>query len=156
MKWTAEGIQTAQREKGYVDTAVVPIIQISWGDTAMGYAVGSEYTMKFCEVMENMYKGRLIVFPHLSYIDTTESNFLHPITRLEEQLHEGGIRHIIYVASSLHMKTLEDKISGSMIWLAPVPLSTLNAQQQQEILLAQVKTVMQNIEAKWRAVDVSE
>lgn len=74
MKWQATEMDTYLQAKEYVDTAIIPLIPLSWQkDVKQTVAMGEFISIITMEV-EKQFHGRVVQFPGFTYVKTEDMN----------------------------------------------------------------------------------
>lgn len=150
MKWISKDIETYLSAKEYVDTAVIPLFSLAFDNEMSQSASNAEFITLLTNYLERQFTGRLVLFPPFTYLKNDESeNILNQLKNWEENIEKNEFKHIFYITSESDWKLHEDKLSGSLIWLPSLPLSTLNEQQKNSMIESQVKQLLDLFTRKW-------
>lgn len=142
MNWIEEDIQLSIGQSEYIDTAIIPISEISWGVQAIKHANTRGYIDKFSYLLEKKYKGRILRFPMLFYCEDINS-IEKQIQLLKQQLINENIKHI-------YLLTIEREIKmENVIFIPDLPIEKLDNENQMIILNSQVDEVMKHIDKNW-------
>ncbi|KHF30704.1 hypothetical protein LR68_00655 [Anoxybacillus sp. BCO1] len=96
MKWTAKDVDAYHQAKEYVDTALVPCIPI--GSTNMkAFAEMSEHTLFITNEVERQFKGRVMLFPPLTYF--VQEQIQARVHEWTNVLKQAGFQHVCFVTS---------------------------------------------------------
>lgn len=152
MKWIPQDIEIFKQSKEYIDTAVLPLLPISFKDDEMKQTASmTEFISLLTFQLERQFKGRIMLLPGFTYIKTNdEESLFESIKRWEEELYNEKFKHVFYVTSDSDWKTREDKLKGKLIWLPSLPLDTLDEQYKHSILEDQVKQMLNLFVQKWK------
>ena len=63
MKWVSQDIEMFLKEKQYVDTAVLPLLPVSFGDDIKQSVAMTEFISLLSVQLERQFRGRLIMLP---------------------------------------------------------------------------------------------
>lgn len=152
MKWIPQDIDMFLNAKEYVDTAVIPLLPISFKDDIKQTASMSEFITLLSIQLERQFKGRLLMLPGLTYLkSSSEDKLLENVLEWEQELSENGFKHIFYVTSDSDWKTKEQDLDGSLIWLPSIPLEHMEDSYRVSILENQVKQLINLFVQKWQA-----
>lgn len=146
MNWTVTDIQLYEQEKEYVDTAVIPLIPLSFGSNMQSTVQKGEFISIFAEALEREYRGRLLLFPPFSYMSgqKEEESRLQEWAKLFKQ---NGMRHIVYITSDYEWKSAS--LDGHLFWLPAIPLDQLDDKAKQEVIGSQIREIMSVLTEKW-------
>lgn len=108
--------------KDYIDTAVIPLINIKVGDHFKMAAEKGEFTQLLSEELERQLKGRVYLLPPYTYVDRNEIT-VQGLRDLREEL-ISEFPHVVLLTSDENWKS-EDAL-GKIIVTPSVPLEHLN------------------------------
>lgn len=150
MKWIPQDIDMFVTAKEYVDTVVIPLYPISFGDDVKQLANMSEFINLLTIQLERQFKGRLLLLPGFTYFKKQENDkYLNDLLEWEEVLKQEDFKHIFYVTSDSDWKMKEQKLSGSLIWLPALPLEHMDEKQKKSIIDDQVKQLLNLFVQRW-------
>jgi hypothetical protein len=150
MKWIPQDIDMFVTAKEYVDTVVIPLYPISFGDDVKQLANMSEFINLLTIQLERQFKGRLLLLPGFTYFKKQESEkSSNDLLEWEEMLKQENFKHIFYVTSDSDWKMKEQKLSGSLIWLPALPLEHMDEKQKKSIIDDQVKQLLNLFVQRW-------
>lgn len=150
MKWISKDIETYLSAKEYVDTAVIPLYSVTFGNEMSQSASNAEFITLLTNYLERQFTGRLVLFPPFTYLKNDDSeNIVNQLKNWEENIEKNEFKHIFYITSESDWKIHEDKLTGSLIWLPSLPLGTLNDQQKNSMIESQVKQLLDLFIRKW-------
>ncbi|MBW9218177.1 YpiF family protein [Anoxybacillus sp. ST70] len=140
MKWTAKDVDMYHQAKEYVDTALVPCIPI--GSTSMkAFAEMSEHTLFITNEVERQFKGRVMLFPPLTYF--VQEQIQARVHEWTNVLKQAGFQHVCFVTSHA------DIADESFIYVPALPLEHADEAYKQKVVRQQVEQVMDALVAKW-------
>lgn len=150
LKWISKDIETYLGAKEYVDTAVIPLLSVSFGNEMSQSASNAEFISLLTNYLERQFTGRLVLFPPFTYLknDNAET-ILTQLKNWETSIEKNDFKHIFYITSESDWKMHEDKLSGSLIWLPSLPLGSLNESQKNSMIESQVKQLLDLFTRKW-------
>ncbi|WP_053366950.1 YpiF family protein [Bacillus sp. FJAT-27245] len=152
MKWSAEDIKSYIEAKEYVDTAIIQLVPLEFGEGLAGAASAAEYIGLLATQLERQFTGRVLLLPPFTYLK--EEGVAEAFARLskwEERLADEGIRNIFFLTSAQEWRNAEENLNGSLIWLPALPLASIDERQKVLLVNDQVKQLMQLFTNKWRA-----
>lgn len=146
MIYKVNDVEQFQAQKQFIDTAIVPLLQLDFSEVGMKQtSSASEYLMSLTTFIEQQFRGRLMLLPPFSYTKLTKSSEL-PIS-LEAELLESGFKSVIFITCDHEWTQLKDRIN--VIWLAPIPLESMDKTVKQRILEDQLKQVIPFLTTAW-------
>jgi hypothetical protein len=151
MKWVSKDIETYLTAKEYVDTAVIPVISVSFGDEMMQSASSAEFITLLTSYLERQFTGRLLLLPPFTYLKSDHPEYIiQQMKKWEENIEKNEFKHIFYITSESDWKIYEKELTGSLIWLPSLPLEHLNDQQKISMIESQVKQLLSLFTQKWQ------
>lgn len=152
MKWNGNDIETYLKEKQFIDTAVVPLLPIAIGSEMKQAASQGEFIELLSLHLERQFKGRLLLFPAFTYLNTLEDHQkMDMLQNWEVKLKESGFSHIFYLTSDISWRE-QDNTEGKLIWIPSVPLEHMEEQYKHSILEDQVKQLINIIVQQWQTI----
>ncbi|MCA0172067.1 YpiF family protein [Bacillus sp. RAR_GA_16] len=152
MKWTESDIALFEKEKEYVDTAVLPLVPISMTNSMKTTVSMGEYISIISSELERQLKGRLLLLPAFTYLSSEgQAITTNRLKKVEEELTLGGIQHIITLTADVNWKQVEDQVSSALLWMPAIPLEHMDEQYKMETVSAQVKQVLQFVTNTWQS-----
>ncbi|MCS0786935.1 YpiF family protein [Cytobacillus firmus] len=151
MKWVSQDIEMFLKEKQYVDTAVLPLLPVSFGDDIKQSVAMTEFISLLSVQLERQFRGRLIMLPGYAYLKSAgEDSLLSGLGEWEGELKAQGFKHIFLLTSDSMWKSLEDRLEGGLIWLPSLPLEHMDENYRNSILDDQVKQLLNLFVQKWQ------
>ena len=154
MKWLAEDLDLFQKEKEYIDTVLIPLVPIKWGDQMNSVVREGRFSLLIAEQIERELKGRVILSPAYTYLKSAP--FDETKLMLEAWLHEiqlAGVKYIVTLTSDVDWKTNLSEFqmeSVQTIWLPAVPVEHMNPQNKQDFLDETVGNLLKQIAQVWQ------
>ncbi|HAQ06247.1 MAG TPA: DUF2487 domain-containing protein [Bacillus bacterium] len=152
MKWVAADIEMYKSAAEYVDTAVIPLLPVSFEEDMKQNASMSEFVLLLTGQLEKQFKGRIFLLPGFSYIKSRTGN-LEKLVDWETSLLDRQFKHIFYVTSDSSWKQYEQDLDGDLIWLPSLPIEHMQETQKVSIVDDQVKQLLALFTQKWRVND---
>jgi hypothetical protein len=151
MKWVSKDIETYLAAKEYVDTAVIPLVSVSFGNEMMQSASSAEFITLLTSYLERQFTGRLLLLPPFTYFKSDHpEDIVLQMKKWEENIEKNEFKHIFYITSESDWKLHEKDLTGSLIWLPSLPLEQLNDQQKISLIESQVKQLLSLFTQKWQ------
>lgn len=151
MNWVSKDIEVYLGAKEYVDTAVLPLLPVSFGPDIKQAVSMTEFITLLSIQLERQFKGRLLMLPGYTYLkQNSEDKLIEEINGWHSELVQHGFKHIFYVTSDSDWRARETKIDGNVIWLPSLPLENLDPNSRNTILEDQVKQLLNLFVQKWQ------
>jgi Protein of unknown function (DUF2487) len=151
MKWIPQDIDLYLQAKEYVDTAVLPLLPVSFDADMKQSASMTEFITLLSIQLERQFKGRLLLLPGFSYLKSMkEDKLVENLKVWETEILQKGFQYVFYITSDSQWKSREHDLNGSLIWLPSLPLESMDKQYKTSILEDQVKQLLSVFIQKWR------
>jgi hypothetical protein len=150
LKWVSKDIDTYIKAKEYVDTAIIPLCSVSFGDEMKQSATQAEFITLLTNLLERQFTGRTVLFPPFTYLKSqSEEIDVNRLINWENHIVKNEFRHIFYMTSDSDWKLHESKLSGSVIWIPALPLEQMEESQKVSLVDSQVKQLLNLFTQKW-------
>jgi len=150
MKWIPQEVETYLNAKEFVDTAVIPIYSLSFGEEMKQSAAAFEFISLLTGYLERQFTGRILLFPPFTYLKNNNMDLvISELLKWEETALKSEFKHILYITSELDWRMYENRIGGSLIWLPALPLGNMSESQKIELVDSQVKQLLSIFTQKW-------
>lgn len=151
MKWTSQDIEKYLQAKEYIDTAVLPLIPISFGEDMQQTALMSEFTFLLSSLLERQYTGRILLLPSFTYIKTKNSQTLvNDLQTFTLNIRDQLFKHIFLLTSDSDWKMHEAQLADDLIWIPALPIESLDYPQKIAMMESQVKQILALFTQRWR------
>ncbi|WP_240375578.1 YpiF family protein [Bacillus piscicola] len=151
MNWTTEDIPSYVKEKKYVDTALVPLISLEFGDGIKQSAAMNEFITVISKEMERQFRGRMLLVPPFTYL---EDNNINDLKKLAEewikQMKKGDVKHIILITADPSWKKVEQELEGMLLWMPLVPFENMDDEYKKQVISEQIKQLLPLVMDKWK------
>jgi hypothetical protein len=150
MKWVSKEIDTYLKAKEYVDTAVIPLYSISFGDEMKQSAAMAEFITLLTSHLERQFTGRIVLFPPFTYLkNNSNEEVINDLKKWEANIEESEFKHIFYITTESEWRLYEQKFTGSIIWLPALPFESMDDSQKVLMVDSQVKQLLNLFTQKW-------
>jgi hypothetical protein len=150
MKWIPQEVETYLQAKEYVDTAVIPLFSVSFGDEMKQSAAMAEFITLLTSQLERQFTGRLLLFPPFTYLKNNLSEkVINELKNWEANIETSEFKHIFYITTESEWRMQEQKFAGSIIWLPALPLEFMDVSQKVAMVDSQVKQLLNLFTQKW-------
>lgn len=152
MKWTTKDIDLYLQSKEYVDTAVIPLIPITWTSNIKKTIEIGEFTGILSNEIERQFKGRMILYPAFTYSEKEGQNqSLERLQTWSDEILANGLKHIVYVTADSQWKSYENDLTGTIISLPAIPLEHLDEKLKQSMFQDQMKSLITLFMKIWQS-----
>lgn len=151
MRWTARDIDLYFREKDYIDTAVVPLVPVTWHREIKSTVSSGEFIVLIVDELERQLKGRIIHFPPFSYLNAESmATRVERLRAWKQELLDNELRHVFFITADVSWKRAEKEVGDSLLWLPAVPLEHMSPDNRRETIAGQIKQLLEIITIKWQ------
>ncbi|WP_064091037.1 YpiF family protein [Rossellomorea aquimaris] len=151
MNWNVKDIEVFESEKAYIDTAVIPVVPIDFGNNIRISGAQSEFISLLTFHLERQFKGRMMIVPPYSYLmSVSRESEVEELSRWEKELKESGVKHTFFLTADSEWKKVENQLEESLIWVPSIPLEHLDENYKHSIMEDQVKQLLNVIVQKWQ------
>jgi hypothetical protein len=150
LKWVPKDIETYLKAKEYVDTAIVPLYTVSFGEEMKQSASSAEFIILLTNLIERQFTGRIVLFPPFTYLKNDPcEKVINELKNWEDNIVKDEFKHIFYITSESDWKVNEAKLNGSVIWIPSLPLESMEDTQKVSLVDSQVKQLLSLFTQKW-------
>lgn len=154
MKWNTNDMDTYLQARDYIDTAVISLVPITWGNEVKGTVSMGEYITVISHELEKQFHGRVVLFPPFTYLlSETNDQRINQLKKWEDKLIKEGFKHVIYLTSDGQWREVEQDLDGLHIWLPSIPLEHLDNENRQKVIQDQMKQLIPIVTKKWQTVE---
>ncbi|MBS8264679.1 DUF2487 family protein [Mesobacillus boroniphilus] len=149
MRWVAADVEMYQKAAEYVDTAIVPLLPVSFGEDMKQNASMAEFIGILSTQLEKQFKGRIFLLPEFVYIKGLEASII-TLKEWENTLLDKQFKHVFYITSDSSWRQHEKDLSGNVLWLPSLSLEHMQEQQKVAIVKEQVNQLLSLFTEKWQ------
>ncbi|MCY7892562.1 YpiF family protein [Bacillus vallismortis] len=147
MRWRITDAKDYLQAKDYIDTAVIPLINIRIGVHFKMAAEKGEFTQLLSEELERQLKGRVYLLPPYTYVDRNEKT-VQGLQELREEL-LSEFPHVVLLTSDENWKS--ENALGNIIVTPSVPLEHLKDTLKRKILDERTAEILNVLLQMWSA-----
>ncbi|WP_243290051.1 YpiF family protein [Bacillus sp. FJAT-47783] len=145
MKWEGKDIDQYVQAKEYVDTAVVPLVPISFSEQMKQVVSKGEFVLTLANELERQLKGRILLLPPYTYLKNEEENKDKELKKWKATI-KPHFKHVIFLTSDEDWKREgEDDI----VWVPTVPLEHMDADLKRKLLQDQIEQILNILLQSW-------
>jgi hypothetical protein len=148
LKWASEDIEWYNQSKEYIDTILMPLIPITFGEQMQNYAAQKEFITILSFELEKQLKGRVLLMPELIYLPES-CDFLEIIKPWSTVYEQTAFQHIFWITADSAWKRYEKEMTGSVLWIPSIPLKQMAEKQAKEVMMDYVRQVGILLTEKW-------
>ena len=132
-------------ERQYVDTLVVPLVELAFDEDMVRKAEGYEVIQAVALETERQLSGRTMLSPTLSYVDVEAGRSL--AEQVTAQATASGFTHVLFISSDLRFKGSELPI----IFVPPLALKGMSGEQSHTMVQNFATQVITDLSSRWMA-----
>ncbi|MGG1557523.1 YpiF family protein [Geobacillus thermoleovorans] len=148
MKWTGEDVALYERERDYIDTALLPLLPVAFGQGAKRLASGGELVGLIAAEVERQLKGRLFLMPSFVYFaDEPRALLTERLADWTNRLRREGMKHLFYVTCD---RAWQEGEEADRVWFVPVvPLESMGESYKHELVREQTAELLRFLIGRW-------
>ncbi|MCM3610946.1 YpiF family protein [Planococcus sp. MERTA32b] len=133
-------------QKDYVDTAVVPLVQLDLSEAGLKSSAGaSEYLQSLTTLLEKQFKGRILLFPPMAYTKNADRSRLSK--EISEELEKAGFKHVFYMTTDAEWRSIDEL--QNVLWLPAIPTEHMDRNFKQSVMEDQLRQVLPLFLKEW-------
>ncbi|QHJ71138.1 YpiF family protein [Planococcus halotolerans] len=133
-------------QKDYVDTAVVPLLQLDLSEAGLKSSAGaSEYLQSLTALLEKQFKGRILLFPPLAYTKSADRSRLSK--EISDEMEKAGFKHVFYMTTDAEWRSVEEM--KNVLWLPAIPTEHMDKNFKQSVMEDQLRQVLPLFLKEW-------
>lgn len=150
MKWVLSDVDVYNQSREYVDTAIVPLIPVSLEADLKGTVSKGEFITYVSVELERQLKGRVFLFPSLTYLKKSK-NVIESVIEWKTELQEE-FKHVIFLTSDETLKEYtsdQQNVKDDLIWLPSVPFEHMDESLMKKLLEDQIQQILNILLQSW-------
>ncbi|AGT32507.1 hypothetical protein M493_11285 [Geobacillus genomosp. 3] len=149
MKWTSGDVATYEKERDYIDTALIPLLPVSIRQGARRLASGGELVGLVAAEAERQLRGRVFLLPAFVYFaDEPRASLAERLADWTSRLEQEGMKHVFYVTCDRAWQ--EEAAKADRVWLVPaVPLESMDESYKHELVHGQAAELIRFFVNRW-------
>lgn len=150
MKWTVHDVSMYEKEKQYIDTAVIPLLPLNFSERAKLAAADGEFMQLITNEIERQLKGRLFLLPSFTYfVSESFEACVERVNQWTSELKEAGMNHVFYVTADRKWKEAEQGLLGALFFLPSIPFEHMDDSYKQQIVHEQTTKLLNAFISHW-------
>lgn len=149
MKWTSGDVAIYEKERDYIDTALIPLLPVAIGQGARRLASGGELVGLVAAEAERQLRGRVFLLPAFVYFaDEPRPSLAERLAGWTSRLGQEGMKHVFYVTCDPAWQ--EEAAEAGRVWLVPdVPLESMGESYRHELVKEQAAELIRFFVSCW-------
>ncbi len=146
MHFMSKDLDQYTTQKQYVDTAVVPLVELDLSDAGIkASAAASEYMQSLTAILEKQFKGRILLLPPVSYASGSDRTKL--ANELKEEFAKTSFRHVFYLTTDAQWRGMEEL--ANILWLPAIPTGDMDQNFKKSVMEDQLRQVLPLFTKEW-------
>jgi len=146
MHFIGKDIDQYLSQREYVDTAVVPLLELNLSESGLKSSAGaSEYLQSLTALLEKQFKGRILLFPPVSYPSGTDRE--RTAAEISLEMEKAGFRHVFYMTTDAQWRSVES--IKNVLWLPAIPTGDMDRNFKQSVMEDQLRQVLPLFLKEW-------
>ncbi|KZM53976.1 hypothetical protein A3Q36_09225 [Geobacillus stearothermophilus] len=148
MKWTSGDVAIYEKERDYIDTALIPLLPVAIGQGARRLASGGELVGLVAAEAERQLRGRVFLLPAFVYFaDEPRALLTERLADWTNRLKREGMKHLFYVTCDRAWQGGEE---ADRVWFVPdVPLESMGESYKHELVREQAAELIRFFVSCW-------
>lgn len=146
MHWNGKDSTVFLAQKEYIDTAIIPLTLIDGSEQGFQFAASAaDFILSLANIIENQFKGRIVLFPSFSYTNNQDKQSL--LENWNEELKKAEFKHTFYITSDREWSTMGEE--HNVIWIPSIPLESMDQKIRNSVLEDQLRQLIPIFAKKW-------
>lgn len=146
MHWNGKDSAVFLAQKEYIDTAIIPLTLIDGSEQGFQFAASAaDFILSLGNIIENQFKGRIVLFPSFSYTKNQDKQSL--LETWGEELNKAEFKHTFYITSDREWSTMGEE--HNVIWIPSIPLESMDQKMRNTVLEDQLRQLIPIFAKKW-------
>lgn len=145
MRFDSIDARKSLTERQYVDTLVVPLVELAFDEEMVRKAERNEVIQAVALETERQLSGRTMLCPTLSYVDVETGSLL--AETVLERATASGFSHVLFISSDVRFKVFDLPI----IFVPPLALKGMSGEQSHTMVQNFATQVITELSARWMA-----
>lgn len=150
MRWLAKDTSLYIAEKQYVDTLVVLLVPIAFGDRTKESGNDYEFLSLISSELERQFQGRILLFPPFIYPENPSHSFKEVVFKELFRSIDSDFRHLFFISTKQDFKEQIDAVNGELFWMPSIPLEYVDEKNRRSIIEDQVRQLSPLIVQRWQ------
>ncbi|SIS37161.1 DUF2487 family protein [Salimicrobium flavidum] len=151
MRWSQNDLDQFVDEKQYIDTLFIPLIPIhtSGDDKMVSSAFQHELNNLFSKIIEEQFKGRIVLAPTYNYIGENVENEKERLNQWIDSFSEQSFKYIFLFSFDRNWRKEEKELKGELLWFPGLRKGDLQSTETQSFVKEQAREIVEIIKETW-------
>lgn len=116
MKWDVSSVDTFIQHQAYIDTAVIPFVQVLAGDQLRESVTKATWLVRVANALEEQLTGRMMLFPAFSYTGFEDDKpLIDNANTYFRVLRENHFQHIVCLTLDETWRDREERLDARLL-----------------------------------------
>lgn len=149
MNWVSNDIEMYIKEKEYIDTAVICLRAIDFGENIRKSAEQNETLTLFEQHLERQFKGRMMFLPSFTYVGSPEDS-VESLEKWEQIIKGNGFKYVFFLTADPGVEQIEEMKDKSLFYIPALPLQHVEEKYKRGLIEDQLTKMMPKIVSEWQ------
>ena len=149
MNWVANDMEMYIKEKEFIDTAVICLRAIDFGENIRKSAEQNETLTLFEQLLEKQFKGRMMFLPSFTYVGSPEDS-VESLVKWEQILKGNGFKYVFYLTADQRLEQMEQMKDKPLFYIPALPLQHVEDKYKRGLIEDQLTKMMPKIVSEWQ------
>lgn len=145
MRFDSQGALRSIAERQYVDTLIVPLAELAFGEDMVRKAESYEVIHAVTAETERQLSGRTMLSPTISYTDMEAGVKL--AQDVVAKANSSGFSHVLFIASDVRFKAFDLPV----LFVPPLALGSMSSEQAHTMVQNFATQVITELSSRWMA-----
>lgn len=137
------------KEKEFIDTAVICLRAIDFGENIRKSAEQNETLTLFEQLLEKQFKGRMMFLPSFTYVGSPEDS-VESLVKWEQILKGNGFKYVFYLTADQRLEQMEQMKDKPLFYIPALPLQHVEDKYKRGLIEDQLTKMMPKIVSEWQ------
>lgn len=149
MNWVSNDMEMYIKEKEFIDTAVICLRAIDFGENIRKSAEQNETLTLFEQLLEKQFKGRMMFLPSFTYVGPPEDS-VESLVKWEQILKGNGFKYVFYLTADQRLEQMEQMKDKPLFYIPALPLQHVEDKYKRGLIEDQLTKMMPKIVSEWQ------
>lgn len=149
MNWVSNDMEMYIKEKEFIDTAVICLRAIDFGENIRKSAEQNETLTLFEQLLEKQFKGRMMFLPSFTYVGSPEDS-VESLVKWEQILKGNGFKYVFYLTADQRLEQMEQMKDKPLFYIPALPLQHVEDKYKRGLIEDQLTKMMPKIVSEWQ------
>ncbi|AXI40004.1 MAG: DUF2487 domain-containing protein [Bacillaceae bacterium] len=144
MKWQMVDIDSFLQSREYVDTAVVPLLSVSFDEELKRNASKADFIKIVSQELERQLKGRIMLLPPFVSLKNDDIDLDKLLKKWKDTIKQH-FQHVIFLTCEERWR----KEGDEFIWIPSIPIEHMDQDVKRKVVQDQIEQIMNILLQYW-------